>query len=333
MRHLNLTFLLAAISLSIQGQNIVANGSFEDITSCPHSPGEVYKAPPWGRSIGSPDLFNRCNTDSGIWNQYSVPFNKFGWQEPRTGNGYVGIGTYVSWPPGYFNAHEFIKCPLNYALVQGEEYYVQFYVSLSDSSNYATHNIGVTFTDVDTSEYGELICWPTSCSIYYDNNSSNPLLSRTEWMKISGTFIANGGEKYFHLGNLRTDDIAEIEFLGDGGSGGQFTWDDSGYYVDDVWLSHIDSANYVGIEHLEKQVFDFHPNPTNTTTQFTLPSTTRISSIFAVDLTGRRIKLSCTSINSVSFEVDVSSLSSGIYTLAIEGENGNVTAERLIVQH
>ena len=99
--------------------------------------------------------------------------------------------------------------------MQGEEYYVEYHVSQNDSTWFASHNLGVTFTDVDTGEFGELLCWP-DCDAYIENTSANPLSSKDDWVKVSGTFTAQGGEKYIHIGNFRTDADSEIEFVGGG---------------------------------------------------------------------------------------------------------------------
>ncbi|MCF8275575.1 MAG: T9SS type A sorting domain-containing protein [Flavobacteriales bacterium] len=227
------------LSLQLEAQNIVPNPSFEEITYCPTSGGAIFWASPWNRSMNSPDLYNVCG-DNG----YSVPVNVNGVQMPRRGEGYAGFATYVNYP-SFVDAREFVKCPLKYPLVEGEDYYVEFYVSQCDSAEYATHNLGVTFTDVDTAEFGELLCWP-NCEIYVENTSANPLTSKTDWVKVSGTFTAHGGERYIHIGNFRTDVNSEIEFIG-GGVGPEYDWFVGAYYLDDVWLSHIDSAHYVGI--------------------------------------------------------------------------------------
>lgn len=166
----------------MQAQNIVQNGGFEEIVFFPMSAGSIYLAEPWNGSSESPDLYNVCGGFG-----YSVPENINGTQMPRQGEGYAGFATYVN-HPSFVDTREFLKCPLNYPLVPNEEYYVEFYLSQSDSMEYVTHNIGVTFTDADTGEFGELLCWP-DCDTYYENDINNPLSSKTDWVKVNGICI------------------------------------------------------------------------------------------------------------------------------------------------
>ena len=159
----------------VHGQNIVQNGGAESITSCPTDNSQIYRAPPWRSSGNSPDLYHLCGS-----NGYSAPVNINGTQNPRNGEGYFGVATYSE---SFSDAREFAQNTLRYALVGGEQYYVEFHVSLSDSMLFAAHNIGVTFTDTDPLTYLE--CYP-NCEIYYENDASNPLTSKTDWVKVNG---------------------------------------------------------------------------------------------------------------------------------------------------
>ncbi|MCO6500736.1 MAG: OmpA family protein, partial [Vicingus serpentipes] len=72
-------------------QNIVNNGSFEDISLCPDNQGQISRANYWNTAnSNTPDLYNSCNGGS-----YGVPTNFFGYKEAKTGNGYAGIYTYL----------------------------------------------------------------------------------------------------------------------------------------------------------------------------------------------------------------------------------------------
>ncbi len=241
----------------MEAQNIVLNGGFEDILHCPVNSGELYYAPPWGSGDGSVDLFNACN--DGEW---GIPINRGGVQWPRTGDGYASFATYSTFG---LDARELLWQPVRYSLVANEPYYFEMYVSLRDSLKYAVHNMGIVFEDTILNSLPDLDCL-FQCEPVVENTSTNPLVSKTEWIKVSGTFVANGGEKYIFIGNLRNDAQSEIEFVGGSVGNGQYTWEESGYYVDDVWLSHIDSMHYVGVEELpigstEGARLEVYPNP------------------------------------------------------------------------
>ena len=178
MRYLLLIALVIFSDLTY-GQNIIQNWSFEEVTFCPSGPGGIFRAPPWTRSSGSPDLFNVCG-DFG----YGVPVNKVGHQQPRTGEGYALFATYSGNIP---DAREYAQNELLYALIGEEQYYFEAYVSQCDSLQFATHNVGITFTETD--QESGLAC-NLDCEIYFENDASNPLTSKTDWMKVNGTFIS-----------------------------------------------------------------------------------------------------------------------------------------------
>src|SRR5436189_139332 len=76
-------FLL--LSTSASAQNLVPNPSFEDTVACPTTVDQVYKATGWHSYRPSPDYFNTCADSASL---FSVPYNAFGYQYPRTGNAY-----------------------------------------------------------------------------------------------------------------------------------------------------------------------------------------------------------------------------------------------------
>lgn len=308
----------------MEAQNIVQNGGFEEIDFCPNSAGQIWVAEPWFGSNGSPDLFYTCG-----YNTYSIPQNKLGFQLTNSGNGYAAIGTYSEGSHG-FNPREFLQGDLRYALQAGESYYVQFFVSQADSMQFASHNLGVTFTPTDTAEY--LLCYP-GCEIYYENTSVNPLTSKTDWTRVSGTFTAHGGERYIHIGNLRSDDDSEIEFIG-GSNNPDLVWNQAGYYIDDIWLSHIDSAGYVSVnEQLSTNNYELklYPNPSiggSVTIECHLEQDDS-AELMVFDMSGRRVyrDVNVCGTNAIRLE----GLSEGLYhcVLVINGKTS--LSEKLVI--
>lgn len=311
-----ITFML--IGFCAEAQNIIVNGSFEELIACPSSAGELGYAQPWNGGEGSPDLMNVCGL-----NEWGVPVNRGGGQWPRTGNGYAGIGTYSTF---FLEARETLWQPIRYALVAGEEYYFEAYVSLKDSFHYATHNIAVVFEDTMIDETSELECL-FQCQPVIENTSANPLTSKTDWVKVSGYFIAEGGEKFIHIGNLRPDSLVELEYVG-GGVGVEYSWEESGYYIDDVWLSHIDSAHYVGIEEpLAARTVEVYPNPA--TDHITITAKQRIAHAQLYDLRGREVAATVGN-TATTLQLDVRTLHSGLYVLHGTYANGQRFVTRIV---
>ena len=116
-------FLIAVVSLSnlsINAQNLVPNGDFEQYSVCPTQVGQINKAISWMNPIGAtgstPDYFNQCATNPSI----DVPSNVFGFQFAHSGIGYCG---FVVWQVNYNNFREYVETSLISPLVANECYY------------------------------------------------------------------------------------------------------------------------------------------------------------------------------------------------------------------
>ena len=112
-------FLAVFVCNNLVGQlNLVPNPSFEIYDTCPmnlgNNPlsGKICRAFPWL----SPAQFNNLNCEGSstdFWHTCngSVPFNfLLGFQYPRTGNGYAGVG--VVYAPGFEAGREYLEVPL-----------------------------------------------------------------------------------------------------------------------------------------------------------------------------------------------------------------------------
>lgn len=193
--HYTIILILMA-NYMLLSQNIVLNGSFEDFSSCPNTYGQLNKAVNWfsanGGGGGSSEYFNACNNP----NICGVPNNGFTYQYARTGNAYAGTGCY-----GYGNEdREYVEGTLNNALFNGVEYCVIFYVSLYSYSSYGIDALGLYFTTDSLITY--------SSDAHYvkpqiSNDSLNVITDTINWVKISGTFTASGGERFFTFGNFK----------------------------------------------------------------------------------------------------------------------------------
>jgi hypothetical protein len=217
----------------VHGQNnLVPNPSFEVFDSCPTAGGEIRYANNWrgGSTYSSPDYFNVCAPSLG----YGVPASLHGSQNARTGNGYAGIVTSTNNPlwPFQNECREYIQAELIQPLIAGLTYEVSFYVSRSDSSEYISNNIGAYFSvNPDT------INTPSGYNVFpytpqVDNPLTNPLDNDSGWTKVSGTFVANGGEKYLMIGNFHDSQNTSVVFVGGctACSYGYFGF----YFIDDV---------------------------------------------------------------------------------------------------
>lgn len=229
MYRIIISTILALTFQNCFAQNLVPNPSFETYTACPPGMTYLYYAQPWfqpGTYFGtttnscSSDLFSTC-AGSGPF-VAGVPANGMGSETARTGSNYSGIGVWFV----AAESREYIEVPLISPLVAGNNYTVSFYVSLSDSSNYAITNLGAFFSQdslLDTTYY--VISYITPQVI---NNASNLLTNKSGWTLVTENYLASGGEQFMTIGNFQTNASSNYQYLYPSG------WDRAYYYIDDI---------------------------------------------------------------------------------------------------
>jgi gliding motility-associated-like protein len=229
-------FFINTLSLQSQIlQNLINNPSFEDTVQCPTTLNQLNYSKNWFDpvTLGSPDFFNSCSTNSNI----STPINFTGKQTARTGNAYSGISPYVSNITSNFR--EYIKNKLKNSLSSNKSYCLTFYVSLSDSSSFAISNLGASFSN------DSLVI--TSGSTPYLINAipnienSTVITDSLNWTQIQGIYLSNGTENFVTIGNFRDD--ANTQFLQVKPLNPPSKYSYSYYFVDDVSLIEINNAN------------------------------------------------------------------------------------------
>jgi len=232
--YLILLFAFALIVKANAQVNLVPNPSFEAMFGSYCVGGSIDGTPPWVSATGgSPDCFKTCATLQPPW---LVPQNMFGYQWPRTGIGYAGLGFFKG-DLTYPNSREYIQVQLTDSLIKDRKYNVSFFVNLSDSSWYATDDLGAYFSDTAIHKpLGDLS--PFSNFIpQIANLQGNFLADKINWTEISGIYIAHGGEKFITIGNFYNDANTDTIFS-DGGSVNNphpYLY----YYIDDVSVTLI----------------------------------------------------------------------------------------------
>ena len=228
----------------MSAQNLVPNGSFEVLSSCPTNEGQLIKAVPWYSptyysSFPMSDVFNTCAPSflGGV----GVPFNKGGYQYPRTGNCYTGELVFADYAKG----REYISVKLDSLLNAGKHYCVNFYTSISNysdfiaqpngGSSYAIDVMGVFLSDTAVNLNTEYII-PVVPQI--ENPTGNFLSDTLNWMLISGIYTAHGGEQYITIGNFYADDSTNYIQITNSNSHLAY------YYIDDVSVYDCSAPAY-----------------------------------------------------------------------------------------
>ncbi len=224
-------------------QNMVYNGSFEDYSNCPNSPGEINMAIYWFSANngfgGSEEYYNTCD-NPGVC---GVPYNYFTFQYARTGNAYSGADCFDYGSNEY---REYIEGTLKNPLESGHQYCASFYVNLSNpSSYYGIDALGLYFTnDSLITDSG----WVHSVIPQVANSSMNIITDTANWVKISGTFIATGGERFFTFGNFTRNYLTNYIHIQGSTSGSAY------YLLDDVAVYECDAPVFTANAGMDKTI-------------------------------------------------------------------------------
>jgi len=202
-----LVSLLFMTGMMAFSQNLVPNCDFEYFVSCPDSSGQLARTWDWySPGDGTSDYCNHC-----AYNQVGIPYNLWGDEEAKSGEGYGHIICY--YPHMGYDYREYLQVKLLSPLVAGEQYDVCFYVSCSDNSFMAIDGIGLLFSvDPVTQEGGNMIDPDNPGHIC--NPPGTAITEKTGWKQIAGQYIASGGERYITIGNfIPGGDLTIIPFI------------------------------------------------------------------------------------------------------------------------
>ena len=306
--------LFLFLSLKANAQNLVLNPSFEDTIACTGTYAMQCKYWYWA-TYGSPDYFSEqpdifCGTSS-------VPQSGVGYQYARTGIAYVGLATLMQPSnPNYLNRREYIGGELSDTLKQGHEYCVSFYVSVAEELKYVTDGIGL-YLSVDSA-----VDYTINTNLSFVPQISNPagniIYDTLNWVQISGTYIATGGEKYLTIGNFKDNANTMIDSINNSVPQSQY---ESYLFIYDV--SVIDCT--VGINEIENYQLQFFvsPNPVKNKLLIQLTkSNSEIRKLEIVNVLGEMVLSTNNFQLQNKIETDVGLLKSGVYFVKVFSDKG-----------
>jgi hypothetical protein len=233
------------------------NPSFEDTIPCTiyQNLGTWQLQPTYWYSAnaGSPDYFNsyydfNCGSSA-------VPLNQLGYQNARSGIAYEGFAPFYSTTiPQGLNRREYIGGILSDTLLNAHQYCVSFYIAVAERCKYVIDGIGA-YLAIDSA-----VNYTLNTNLLFIpqivNPNGNIIYDTLNWVQISGTYLATGGEKYITIGNFKDDSHSFI----DSTSG---TADGAYYFIDDVSVTDCT----VGINNINSTTTQskLYPNPTKQT--------------------------------------------------------------------
>lgn len=254
--------LALILSMVSHAQNLVPNPSFEYYTECPEGPGKIEFAYPWLKIRGSSDYFHECGSGG-----FGIPISNGGGGYARTGQAQALFKTWCINSSSV--GREVIGIELLESLHEGVTYRVEFYLSMQDSIWYASKNVGAYFSvlqpdsDIDSIESYQP-------QVRYEGDF---ITDKEGWTRVSGSFVAQGGERFLSIGNFDTYGETETLFVPGGGVNpwhSDVYWSCSAYFIDDVSVVPDSITSVHEVTDLESS-YKLYPNPN--TGEFTLSLT------------------------------------------------------------
>lgn len=217
--------------------NLVMNGDFEQYSKCPDNINQIKLATNWS-GIDTAEQYQcdpaeYCHTCAD-WNKgrVSVPESQFYYQHPHSGNGFAMNVFYTDESvPAIKATRNYVQGKLAKKLIAGKQYCVSFYVSFEESSRYAVKEISA-YLDNGTIDTATQCDQPQTKYKPQINNSNGIITDTFNWIKIDGSFVANGTEQFITIGNFK--DKANTAYVRIPNTGRNTTSYWSHYLIEDV---------------------------------------------------------------------------------------------------
>lgn len=182
--------------------------------------------------------FNECS----YYDYGRLPNTVYGYQETHSGKTMIGIGTYyhnsltpqITNPLYRYRFRNFPNVKLNKTLKKNKTYCAEIFINSSDTNKYSCNNFGFYFSQEDPT-----VLFNDSMDIKLalqqvipqirNNPLTNPLFSKTEWMRIHGSFLAQGNESYVSIGNFDLQEECVSNIYPE-----NITPSNTGYFLDDI---------------------------------------------------------------------------------------------------
>ena len=322
MKKIILLFLISISSFRIYAQsNLVINPGFEIVSSIPSTYGEINKAIGWK----SPNtVWSELCSELAIQPYVSAPLGNLGYfyQYPRTGNNFAGILTLrTDYDP---NIRAYIQGKLSDTLRKKQKYIVEYYVNLANGSVYTTNNLGVYFSNDSfyIQSYYSLLDTPQVV-----NMASNLLNDTLNWIKVSGTYTAKGGEKYLTIGCFSA--ALGLDTLLISNQVPCLHCHEAYYNIDDVSVTLDDTNSGVNNLYLKGKI-NVHPNPASDLFYIDVEGEPNFKGLLEVfDILGKLVF--AINLNSTHTEISASILNNGVYYLRIKQGEQIVNQGKLVI--
>ena len=315
IKKISILFILGFAPLLLRGQNLITNGGFENITTCPNmqnSEAVSYCTYWYSTSKNTPDYFNACAGSNN--NVAGVPNNFLCYQYAKTGNGYAGGMLY------FFN-REYLTNHLIDTLEQGTTYCLIFYANLSNKNfnAIAIDRIGVYFSNdsIYYNTYFELPVTPqleTPDGVFFNDTSG--------WTKVELQYLAHGGERYMTIGNFRPDSLTHNQQLD--------TLAYQGYYFFDDF-SLLECKGNAVEENPALKAINIYPNPASNSFNIQYNSTV-VNTVFELySIDGKKLDSIQLQGQSGLYTYSTDKLADGVYLYRVSNATGVISTGKLVI--
>lgn len=196
---------LAQPAADIQ-KNIVPNGSFENYRK---KSGSIRQAIPW-QQIASVDFY-----------QEPLSNDTSAHKGAHSGSCFAGLRYQKKYK-------EFMQVKLAEPLHRGSTYEFEMYVRLAWWSNASLKSLGALFTKAGYKSQGDVV----KAAMIDTIAKKGSLINNYQWFRISGRYLADGGEKFITIGNFSPvvkREMARMNVF-------KFGFKEAYYFVDDISL-------------------------------------------------------------------------------------------------
>ena len=193
-------------------KNIVPNGSFENYRK---KSGSIKQAIPW-QQIASVDYYQ-----GPLSNDTSVRKGAY------KGTCYAGLRFQKKYK-------EFLQVKLAEPLRRGSVYEYEMYIRLAYWSNASLKSFGALFTKTGYKGQGDV----SKTAMVDSVMKKGSFINNYQWFKLSGKYLADGGEKYLTIGNFNASVKKDMERM----NIFKFGFKEAYYFIDDISLIRAPEA-------------------------------------------------------------------------------------------
>ncbi|MFM2201923.1 MAG: hypothetical protein RL040_1123 [Bacteroidota bacterium] len=190
------------------------------------------------KNWGSPneakaDLFNGMAKSSKV----AIPKNDLGTEDAFEGSGYAGFRAFTKDPK---KTRSYLQGKFTKKLTKDKTYCIKFNVSLAELSKWGANNVGMYLSDrkLQNANTNALTFLPQ-----ITEKSNAPIVTRSGWETICGTFLSTGKEEYFIIGCFGQEDDIKLEKVIKPATQEGVIMPDVYYYIDNIEVIEVESVD------------------------------------------------------------------------------------------